>query len=306
MGAMSGGENRISWHSLNAFHAAAGTGTLRLAGERLGLSQSAVSRQISALESALSVLLFRRQTHGLTLSDHGELLYRTVHEVLLRLEATRTKLNDNSARPSGELKVAMTPELGVHWLTPRLADFCDLYPDVRITLITTYAELDIASREADVAICFGPPVQSNLAHRKLFSVRFHAYASPDYLKRFGRPYSRDDLEHHRLLFLDNDAPHFLKQRNYVSSNGSCERKGLRLSQFVTNDLLGLLRACQGGLGIAILPDYVIAKDSGIVQLFGEDIFDLDAYLIYTPELTSIPSVRVFCDFLLLGSMASEK
>jgi len=303
---MSGDENRISWHSLNAFHAAAGTGTLRLAGEKLGLSQSAVSRQISSLESMLSVLLFRRQAHGLTLTDPGKLLYRTVHEVLLRLEATRTKLNDNSECPSGELKVAMAPELGAHWLTPRLVDFCDLYPDVRITLITTYAELDIASREADVAICFGLPMQSNLVQRKLFSVRFHAYASPDYLKRFGRPYSRDDLEHHRLLFLDSNAPHFLRQRNYVAGDGSSEGKGLHFSHFVTNDVLGLLRACQSGLGIAILPDYMITKDSGIVQLFGEDTFDLDAYLVYSPELASMPSVQVFCDFLLLSSIVSEK
>src|SRR5215217_6142309 len=97
----------------------------------------------------------------------GEQLYRTAHDVLMKLEATRTKLSDSREKPNGELRVNTTPGLGVHWLTPRLGEFLDLYPDIRITLITTENELDLAMREADVAIRLRPPTQPDLIQRKL-------------------------------------------------------------------------------------------------------------------------------------------
>ena len=109
----------------------------------------------------------------------------------MKLEAARTKLTDSRERPNGELKVTTTVGIGVHWLTPRLGEFLDLYPDIRITLITTDEELDLAMREADVAIRLRQPTQPDLIQRKLFSVHFHAYASPDYLKRFGTPRTHD-------------------------------------------------------------------------------------------------------------------
>ena len=92
-----------------------------------------------------------------------------------------------------------TVGLGVHWLTPRLGEFIDLYPDIRVTLITTDEELDLAMREADVAIRLRQPTQPDLIQRKLFSVHFHVYASPEYLKRFGTPRTHDDLDQHRML-----------------------------------------------------------------------------------------------------------
>ena len=128
--------NTMDWDKLKVFHAAAEAGSFTHAGERLGLSQSAVSRQVSALESELSVSLFHRHARGLILTEQGELLYRTAHEVFMKLEAARTKLTDSRERPNGELKVQTTPGIGVHWLTPRLGEFLDLYPDIHITLIT--------------------------------------------------------------------------------------------------------------------------------------------------------------------------
>src|SRR5664279_2722890 len=157
----------MDWDKLKVFHAAAEAGSFTHAGERLGLSQSAVSRQVSALESELSVSLFHRHARGLILTEQGEMLYRTAHEVFMKLEAARTKLTDSRER--------------------RLGEFLDLYPEIHITLITTDEELDLAMREADVAIRLRQPTQPDLIQRKLFSVHFHAYASPDYLKRFGTP-----------------------------------------------------------------------------------------------------------------------
>src|SRR5213075_1771979 len=122
----------MDWDKLRIFHAVAEAGSFTHAGESLNLSQSAVSRQIGALEESLKVSLFHRHARGLILTEQGELLYRTAHEVFAKLEAARTKLTDSREKPHGDLKVQTTVGLGVHWLTPRLGEFLELYPDIRI------------------------------------------------------------------------------------------------------------------------------------------------------------------------------
>jgi len=289
----------MDWDKLKVFHAAAEAGSFTHAGEQLGLSQSAVSRQVSALEQALNVSLFHRHARGLILTEQGELLYRTAHEVFMKLESARAKLTDSRERPNGDLKVTTTVGLGNHWLTPKLGEFIDLYPDIRISLITTDEELDLAMREADVAIRLRIPTQPDLIQRKLFSVHFHLYASPEYLKRFGTPSKVDDLDNHRVMLLGGgNIPTFLQNRNWPLEIGR-EGKGPRTPILVVNNILALLRACQKGIGIALLPDYLIEENEGLVQLLGQaDPITLDAYFVYPEELKSVARVQVFRDFLV--------
>ncbi|HZN30395.1 MAG: LysR family transcriptional regulator [Xanthobacteraceae bacterium] len=289
----------MDWDKLKVFHAAAEAGSFTHAGEQLGLSQSAVSRQVSALEQELNVSLFHRHARGLILTEQGELLHRTAHDVFMKLEAARAKLTDSKERPNGELKVSTSPGIGLHWLTPRLGEFIDLYPDIHITLITSDEELDLAMREADVAIRLRQPTQPDLIQRKLFSVRFHAYASPEYLKRFGTPKTLDDLDKHRVLLLGGTVvPNYFENRRWlmeVARNG----KGPRVPILTINNILGVQRACQRGIGIALLPDYLVEENGGLVQLFGEsDTVSLDAYFAYPEELKAVARVQVFRDFLV--------
>jgi DNA-binding transcriptional LysR family regulator len=292
----------MDWDKLKVFHAAAEAGSFTHAGEQLGLSQSAVSRQVSALEQELSVSLFHRHARGLILTEQGELLYRTAHEVFMKLEAARTKLTDSRERPNGDLRVTTTPGLGVHWLTPRLGEFIELYPDIHIRMLVTEEELDLSMRQADVGIRMRQPAQPDVIQRKLFSVHFHAFASPEYLKRFGTPKSLSDLDNHRILLLDGGpVPSYLQQnRNWlleVARNG----KGPRTPLFMINNILGLMKACQRGLGIALLPDYLV-EDAGLVQLFGEgDSIALDCFFVYPEELKSVARVQVFRDFLVANA-----
>ena len=288
----------MDWDKLKVFHAAAEAGSFTHAGEQLGLSQSAVSRQVSALEQELAVALFHRHARGLILTEQGELLYRTAHDVFMKLEAARSKLTDSRERPHGELKVSTTIGIGVHWLTPRLGEFMDLYPDIRITLLTTEEELDLAMREADVAIRLRQPTQPDLIQRKLFSVHFHAYASPEYLKRFGTPHTPNDIDSHRILLLTGHVPNYLQNRNWlveVARNGASPRA----AHLKINNILGVLRACQRGLGVAMLPDYLVEENGGLVQLFGDtDPIAIDAYFVYPEELKSVARIQVFRDFLV--------
>src|SRR6266568_9036368 len=299
---MAGTNTSMDWDKLKVFHAAAEAGSFTHAGERLGLSQSAVSRQVSALEGELSVSLFHRHARGLILTEQGELLYRTAHEVFMKLESARAKLTDSRERPNGDLKITTTVGIGVHWLTPRLGEFGDLYPDIRITLITTDEELDLAMREADVAIRLRQPTQPDLIQRKLFSVHFHAYSSPEYLKRFGTPRSHEDLDHHRLLVLGGSmVPTHLRSSGWLIDTGR-DGKGPRQAWLTINNVLGLLRACQRGLGVAMLPDYLVEENGGMVQLFGDDeTLALDAFFVYPEELKSVARIQVFRDFLVANA-----
>jgi DNA-binding transcriptional LysR family regulator len=146
-------------------------------------------------------------------------------------------------------------------------------------------------READVAIRLRQPTQPDLIQRKLFSVHFHAYASPEYLKRFGTPRTHDELDKHHLLVLGGNVPSFLQNTRWlvdVARNG----KGPRTPHLVINNIIGILRACQAGLGIAMLPDYIVEEDGGLVQLFGEEeTIALDAYFVYPEELKSVARVQ---------------
>jgi DNA-binding transcriptional LysR family regulator len=288
----------MDWDKLKVFHAAAEAGSFTHAGDNLGLSQSAVSRQVSALEQELKVALFHRHARGLILTEQGEVLYRTAHDVFMKLEAARAKLTDSRERPNGELKVTTTPGIGVNWLTPRLGEFSDLFPDIRLTLITTDEELDLAMREADVAIRLRQPTQPDLIQRKLFSVHFHAYASPEYLKRFGTPRSFDDLDNHRLLVLGGNIPTYLQNTRWLVDVAR-DGKGPRPSFLTINNILGIFRACQVGIGIAMLPDYIVEDEGGLVQLFREsDEIALDAYFVYPEELKNVARLQAFRDFLV--------
>ncbi|HWP24949.1 MAG TPA: LysR family transcriptional regulator [Xanthobacteraceae bacterium] len=289
----------MDWDKLKVFHAAADAGSFTHAGEQLNLSQSAVSRQVSALEQELGVSLFHRHARGLILTEQGELLYRTAHDVFLKLEAARVKLTDSRERPHGELRVTTAQGIGNHWLTPRLGEFIDLFPEIRVTLITTDEELDLSMREADVAIRLRQPTQPDLIQRKLFSVHFHAYASPEYLKRFGTPTKFEELDHHRIVLLGGSiVPSYLQNRNWLIEVGR-DNKDPRQPQITISNILGVLRACQRGLGIALLPDYLVEENGGLVQLFTEeDAPALDAYFVYPEELKNVARVQAFRDFLV--------
>lgn len=288
----------MDWDKLKVFHAAAEAGSFTHAGEQLGLSQSAVSRQVSALEQELAVSLFHRHARGLILTEQGDLLYRTAHDVFMQLQAARAKLTDSRERPSGELKVTTSPGLGINWLIPRLSEFTNLYPEIRLSLTVTDEELDLSMREADVAIRTRKPTQPDLIQRKLFSIGFHAYCSPEYVKKFGTPRTLQDLDNHRLIVLHEvNAQAHLQNRNWLIEAG--RNSGPREAFFRVNNVVGLVRACQHGIGIAGLPDYLVDDSNRLVQLFGEDdSIALDTYFVYPEELKNVARIQVFRDFIV--------
>jgi DNA-binding transcriptional LysR family regulator len=209
----------MDWDKLRVFHAVAHAGSFTHAGDTLGLSQSAVSRQISGLETDLGVTLFHRHARGLILTEQGEMLNRSANRMFNEFEGVRTRLTDSREKPSGDLRVTTSVGLGTSWLTPRLREFIELYPDINLQIILRDEELDLSMREADIAIRLRQPVQPDLIQRRLFTVHFHIYAAPSYLSQHGSPASIDDLDDHQLIIFGEPTPAYLRDVNWLATAG---------------------------------------------------------------------------------------
>ncbi|MBU0585102.1 MAG: LysR family transcriptional regulator [Alphaproteobacteria bacterium] len=288
----------LDWDKLRVFHAAAEAGSFTHAAETLRLSQSAISRQVSALEHDVGVALFHRHARGLVLTEQGEMLFRTAHDVLMQLEAIKTRLTEAKDRPSGILRVTTTVGLGAGWLTERVPEFIELYPEVNLQLILANEELDLMMRQADCAIRLRQPQQPDLIQRRLFTVHFHLYASPSYVNKHGKPSSIAELKDHRIVTFGEPVPAHLSELNWLETVGDFEG-GKRISTLQINDILSIKRAVQRGAGIAMLPDYIIDKDAGLVQLLPEtEVPSFDTYFAYPDAMKNQAKLHAFRDFII--------
>ena len=290
----------MDWDKLRIFHAAAEAGSFTHAGETLNMSQSAVSRQVGALERELNAPLFHRHARGLVLTEQGEMLYRTAQEVFMKLASAEILLSDSRGKPSGDLRVTTTRALGTLWLTPRLHEFMKLYPDIRLQLILNDEELDLTMREADIAIRFQPPTQNDLIRRKLFIVHNHVYASVDYVKKYGAPRKLGDLDRHRILVYGQSTPAYLRRINWLETAGLENNAPGRTPALQINSVLGLKEAVSRGLGLAVLPDYVARDDERLVTVLDDEeaVPEFDIYFVYPEEMKTSKRVNVFRDFLV--------
>lgn len=216
----------------------------------------------------------------------------------MRLETTKARLVDTSERPSGTLKVTTTVGLGSIWLAQRIGEFLDLYPDVRVELILNNEELDLAMREADVAIRLRRPAQPDLIQRRLFTIHFHVYASNDYLKRFGEPTTIADLDKHRIVSFGGQEPSYLLAVHWLSTAGR-EGQEPRQYHYMVNNITALKLAVETGAGIAVLPDYAVVGNPDLTQILRDvEMPTLDSYLVYAEEMRSVARVQAFRDFLI--------
>ncbi|MFZ1813835.1 MAG: LysR family transcriptional regulator [Rhizobiaceae bacterium] len=288
----------MDWDKLRIFHAVAEAGSFTHAANTLNLSQSAISRQISGLEQDLNVPLFQRHARGLVLTEHGDTLYRTAHDVLLKLDAVRNQLTDSTEKPEGKLRVTTTVGLGTGWLTNRLHEFFELYPDVQLELILENEELDLVLRQADCAIRLRQPQQSDIIQRRLFTVHFHIYAAPSYIKRYGQPNSVSDLDNHRIITFGENSPVYLTELNWLERAGRPAGQP-RVPIFSVNNVMAMRKVVEAGVGIAVLPDYAVEDKHALVQLIqNAEVPEFDTYFCYPEGMRSSAKLKAFRDFLI--------
>ena len=291
----------MDWDKLRIFHAAAAAGSFTHAGEALHLSQSAVSRQVSALEKDLKVVLFHRHARGLVLTEQGELLYGTVADVMSKLQAAETLLADTATKPAGELRIAAPIGLGTEWVTQRLREFMDLYPEIRIDLILDDGQIDIAMRAADVGIWTKEPERADLIRRPLFTAKVRPLASTHYVRRYGTPQALADLDHgHRIISYSGQPSQHLPAISWLETAG---RDGMepRVPAFRANSVVAIKHAILAGVGIGMIPDYMTEDEGDLVNVLGKAEVEhpsLPIFFVYAEELKSSKKVQVLRDFLI--------
>lgn len=284
----------MDWDKLRIFHAVADAGSLTHAGDALHLSQSAVSRQIRALEESLNATLFHRHARGLILTEQGELLFEATNAMSHRLEAAVARIRDSKEEVYGELRVTTTTAFGSLWLAPRLPKFYEKYPDLSIDLMLEERVLDLPMREADVAIRMKEPSQADLIRKRLMDVHMRLYASPDYLDSHGIPKSYEDLKQHKIICQSTSA-------HQVSAGAALVRELLTYgvqSSLTVNNYFGVLQAALSGLGIGVLPDYIIEDFPQLQRVLPEaESKDIPVYLAYPEELRQSQRIAAFRDFV---------
>jgi len=292
----------MDWDKLRIFHSVAEAGSLTHAGDTLHLSQSAVSRQIRALEESLNTTLFRRHARGLILTEQGELLFEATRSMARRLDATAARIRDSEDEVFGDLRVTTTTGFGSLWLAPRLPRLFERYPNLRLELMLEERILDLPMREADLAIRMKEPSQADLIRRRLMEVRIRLYASRAYSEREGLPRSIEDLAARRLVVQSPNSHQVRAGAEFVQpilANAS--------STFTVNNYFGILQGVIQGIGIGSLPDYVTADFPDLVQVLpGVESAPIPVYLAYVQELRQNKRVCAFRDFVLEEISAHKK
>ena len=288
----------MDWDKLRVFHAVAEAGSFTHAGETLNLSQSAVSRQISALEDSLGVALFHRHARGLILTEPGELLHRTAKDMFAKLTLTTKRIRDSKEAPRGPLKITTTVAFGSVWLTSRVKEFVEIYPEIDVTLVLVSTDLDLSMREADVGIRMRPPRQPDLIQRRLMTMRYHTFAAPSYLKEMGTPKHPEDLDKHKIIVFGEDVEMPVPGLNWLLEAGE-PAGGKRRAVLRVNSTYGIYRAVQSGLGLGALPAYMSDQSQGLVEVLPQMRGPrFDAFFVYPEELRQSKRIAVFRDFLV--------
>lgn len=290
--------NTLDWDKLKTFHAAADAGSLTAAAERLGISQSAVSRQITALEDSLDTPLFHRHARGLTLTEQGRILFLAARDIAHRTALAQATVINSRNKPQGKLRVSSPISLGSNWLTSVLPEFLSAYPEIDVELLLEDQEHDLSSFEVDCALRPWRSTQGDVIERKLGTISQSLYASDTYLSKYGAPKSVEDLENHKIVAFGRLMPTRLQSSNWVLSAGGRESEPLKPTLSV-NNLHGIMRAAEAGIGLAGLPDYMTALSRRLVRVLpdlrGEPF---DVYFVYPAELRGSVKAKVFREFLM--------
>ncbi len=293
----------MDWDKLRIFHAVADAGSLTHAGDTLHLSQSAVSRQIRALEESLNTTLFHRHARGLILTEQGELLFDATSAMSRRLDTAEARIRDSEEEVFGELRVTTTTGFGSLWLAPRLPALYEKFPELKIDLMLEERVLDLPMREADVAIRMKEPSQADLIRRKLMTVRMCLYSVPEYLDKNGTPESIEDIAKHRLICQNVTT-------TQVSAGAQLVQELLTYdisSMLTVNNYFGVLQAVNAGLGIGVLPDYVIEDFPNIQRVLPDvESNEVPVFLAFPEELRQSRRIAAFRDFVTEEIIAHRK
>jgi DNA-binding transcriptional LysR family regulator len=267
------------------------------AAEHFGMTKSVVSKHITRLEKSLGVQLLRRSTRKLSLTEAGQALYERCAHIKADLEEAEQAALNTHVKPSGTLRISSTFGFGHLHLVPAIAEFMRLYPEIKVELFLGGHYEDLIENGLDVGIRIGKLPDSNLIARKLTIRHMRACASPDYINRQGQPTSPEDLyQHNCLLYLNSptgDEWHF---------HSSKEKIKIKInSNFASNSSQSLEAAAVAGIGIVLLPGYMMTKhikQGKLISLLDDYCpANIEIHAVYPATRHLAAKVRIFIDFL---------
>ena len=286
----------MDWDKLRIFHAVAEAGSFTSAGAALNLSQSAVSRQISNLEESLGVKLFHRHARGLVLTEQGEILKSAAADMHTKLSMIEGRLSDTQQLTQGALTITVSDFIGSTWLAPMLKEFHEKFPNIQLTILFEDRILNLGMREADAALRLRKSKQGDLIQRLLVSIHFHMCASKDYLQRHGMPQSTEDLKKHCLIAYPKDTYAPFPDPNWLFDIAKVNPDRDN-NLIMMNSMYAIHKAVKSGVGIAVLPDYLITKNPNLEMILPDlERPTVDMYFTYPEERrhsTRLASLREF-------------
>lgn len=274
------------------------TKSFSAAARDLGVSKSVISKQVTRLEKSVGARLLNRTTRNMSLTEAGSVLYEHCARIMEELEEARLAVSRLHSEPRGILRISASVAFGTLHIAPALPAFLASHPDLTIDMAITDRYVDLADEGYDVAVRIAKDPGQNLVARKLAAVKRRICATPEYFARHGIPVTPHDLKRHNCLTYTYFNPQDPWRLQGPEGNISLAVSGnLRL-----NDDQALSEAVLGGLGVALLPTFIIGKDlqAGRLQSVLSDYVPLERhiYAVYLSHRHLSPKVRAFIDFLL--------
>jgi DNA-binding transcriptional LysR family regulator len=276
--------------AIHAFVEAAATENFSAAGARLGLSQSAISRQIAVIEAMAGTVLFERRGRRVVLNAAG----RQVHAALVpALDQIAGAMRAVRARDS-ELTVATLPGFGMRWLAPRLPQLSALHPDLIVNLTVRIDPFDLTREGFDAAIHFGEPEWPDAEHHFLFEEEQAAVAAPGWAQAHGVTRPEDVV----------DAPLLFQSLRLTAWNDWLESQGIdapRLTGARFDQFMMLAQAAAAGAGLAMIPRFLIEPELAagtLVEPFAHRLKSRSAYWLVHAKGPASPALSRFRDWLM--------
>lgn len=288
----------MDWDKLKQFYFVAKAANFTRAGERLNISQSALSRSVRSLEDALHSKLFQRNTRGVILTKQGEILFDHVSQMMDAVQHAQNSIREEGDEPQGLLKVSATYGVAMLYIAPHIPGFIEQYPKIRLTLLGTDLAPDLDLCEADVVIHPFMPNHVNYIQRYLATMHLKVFASTDYLKKYGTPKTVHDLKHHNLIGYGDHTNHPYHSSNWLLTVGLPEGQ-MREPYIQANSTQTRVLFAQSHMGIISVPgEHPGIEQSGLVEI----ILDvpgptIDLYYIYSKQLKNSKRILEFRSYL---------
>ncbi len=297
------------WDDYRYFLAVAKEGSLSAASRELKVSQPTVSRRISQLEQRLSIRLFDQLPTGMQLTAPAREIVTIAENLENSAIELRRRVAGRETDLAGPITITATQSFATCWLAQRIAAFSEQYPEIEITCLAENQVLNLARREADLAIRFGQPSASGLVGSRVGTVHCGIYGSKNYFDAYGLPQSLEDLQHHRLIDTADPIAQFQQSKDLkalmndavVSSRTNCPYTYIALAR--------------AGQGLISTTCYMTARAPELMRVLADE-YDkkIELWMLIHPDMKGCARVRVFMDFirdelrrdqqLLIGAQAS--